>query len=616
MSYSRRQFIVGSASALTTIANRSHAASSPSRRGRSLEKGTLFNEIHYGQVKLGACLPAQQLQQVHRVLMTLDEQSLLRPFRLRVGGAAPGCNLGGWYSSEIFAGETFGQWLSALARYHAITGDAPTRQKIHRLVSGFGKTVVPSGQLYGDAKVTGGPAYLFDKMTCGLVDAAEHAHCTEAIQILDRATSAVIPLLPGRAVDYLSEGPSHESYTIPENQFRAWECGGSDRHLELAKQYIYHSFFDALAKGENALGGRHAYSHVNSLCSAAKAYLVYGDQDLLRAAVAGFEFIEEQSYATGGWGPNETFLPVPGATAGSGRNDLPISTLSESLARTHWHFETPCGTYAHFKLARYLLRITGDPKYGDSMERVMLNAALGAKPLSSDGRAFYQSDYGVPGQKRYYDGDGGQLLSEWPCCSGTLGQLAADYGLSAYFRDAEGLVVNLYIPSTVTWSHSNTRIRVLLDTTFPRSELMTLRVDAERPTAFSLKIRIPRWTTTPELAVNGEAVRSPPPEPGQFYSIRRDWKTGDRVEVRLPAQLTLKPIDKNELKRAALMHGPLALFAMTAQAPRLTQQQLLSAERSEAGSLEWDVSSEGGPIRFVPFFEIGDESYVLYHTFA
>ena len=131
-----------------------------------------------------------------------------------------------------------------------------------------------------------------------------------------------------------------------------------------------------------------------------------------------------QSFATGGWGPDESFR-VPDS-----------DDLFHSLTNTHHSFETPCGSYAHFKLTRYLLRITRDGRYGDSMERVLYNTVLGAKPLESDGHAFYYSDYNHQAMKAYFP-------DRWPCCSGTLPQVAADYHLLIYFRDPQGIYVNL-----------------------------------------------------------------------------------------------------------------------------------------------------------------------------
>jgi len=140
------------------------------------------------------------------------------------------------------------------------------------------------------------------------------------------------------------------------------------------QQYLYEPYYDRLARGENDMGGRHAYSHVNSLSSAMQAYLTLNSEKHLRAAQNAFNMLLTQSFATGGWGPDEQLQ-----TTGS-------DDVSASLTRTHHSFETPCGSYAHFKLTRYLLRVTRAARYGDSMERVMYNTVLGAKPLAADGQ--------------------------------------------------------------------------------------------------------------------------------------------------------------------------------------------------------------------------------------
>src|SRR4029077_9688993 len=134
--------------------------------------------------------------------------------------------------------------------------------------------------------------------------------------------------------------------------------------------------------------------------------------------------------------------------------------VAASLANTHNSFETPCGAYAHFKLTRYLLRVTGQPRYGDSMERMMYNTILGAKPLQPDGRTFYYSDYNFNGRKVYSD-------HRWPCCSGTLPQVAADTGINAYFRDPSGVYVNLYIPSSLRWAQQGAQLSLEQKSLYP-----------------------------------------------------------------------------------------------------------------------------------------------------
>ena len=70
------------------------------------------------------------------------------------------------------------------------------------------------------------------------------------------------------------------------------------------------------------------------------------------------------------------------------------------------------------------------------MERVLYNCILGAKPIQRDGHGFYYSDYNNDGSKVYHP-------YKWHCCTGTFSQVAADYGISSYFNDGEGIYVNL-----------------------------------------------------------------------------------------------------------------------------------------------------------------------------
>ena len=605
----RREFMNNAAiSFAALICHRKATAVSPDP-ARSFEHGRALQQFRYDQIQVQPGIHQAQLDQTHSILMNLSEDSLLKPYRRRTGLPAPGCDLAGWYGSDEFGAETFGQWISALSRSFAITHDSEVCAKVDRLVRAFSETVEPAGKLYGDTRLTGGSAYHYDKLACGLIDAHEFCHQPIALDVLSRATEAVLAQLPGRALDELAEsGGAHESYTIPENQFIAWQRGGPDRHLEMAQAYLYDSFFDPLARGEDVLAGRHAYSHVNALCSAAKAYLVLGDEKYLRAAKNGFAFVEAQSYATGGWGPGESFIPTVDRT----EDGFPsMKSLGDSLTQTHWHFETPCGAYAHFKLTRYLLRITKDPAYGDSMERVMYNTVLGAKPLMQDGRAFYQSDYNSNGHKFYFDGYFGSVQSEWPCCSGTLPQIAADYRISTYFSDPEGIFVNLYIPSALTWQQNGAQISLTQSGSYPLSDLVSLVLTTSQPSEFALRLRIPAWSQQPSIRINGKRIDTPV-APGRFVSLKREWNSNDRIDLELPRRMELKAVDSHHPDIVALVSGPLVLFALTAGTPTVTRAQLLAAARQSSESDEWIAQMTGGNLRFKPFWAIKDERYSTY----
>jgi len=614
----RREFVQIGTSVAALISCGKAWSAGPSQPARNFEHGNPLREFSYGDVVLAPGPHQAQLDQTHTVLINMNEDSLLRPFRLAAGLAAPGSDLGGWYSDFEFGPTTFGQWLSALSRYYAATKDEKSRDKVRRLINGFSPTIEPTGKMFKLTDKYDLESYSYDKLVCGLVDALKLGEIPEALDALERVTTVATQHLPGKAIDFFAaEQGAGESYTIPENQFIAWQRGAGSRHLEMAKHYLYDAFFEDLANGKNVLARRHAYSHVNSLSSAAKAYLVLGDEKYLRAASNGLAFVEQQSFATGGWGPSESFLPRPAKdytdpSTGEKKHYPAVETLADSIVNEPNHFETPCGSYAHFKLTRYLLRITKNPHYGDSMERVMYNTVLGALPLNKFGKAFYQSNYHSHAHKAYFDGYGQIMNDEWPCCSGTLPQVTADYRISTYFKDQDGVFVNLYIPSTLRWEQHGAQMTLTQSGQYPLDDTIAFNITASKPTHSVIRLRVPAWAEAPSIRVNGKKIPEIDVQSGTFATMSRGWKSGDRIELELPRRLELKPVDAQHPNMVALVSGPIVLFAISDDTPKVTRAQLLAAKQLSQGSAEWHVDTDGGPLRLIPYWAIKDETYFTY----
>ena len=594
---SRRKFLQTAAVASAAcVLPRSFASESVGGGQKFLE------EFGYGDVSLDSPIHEEQLRQTQAVLMALDDDALMKPFRAMVGQPAPGEDLGGWYKYDpnfdwhtfdagFAPSATFGQWISALSRGYAITGNSAVKEKVLRLNRLYAKTI--DGKFYVDNRF---PAYCYDKLVCGLIDAHQYVGDPLAWEILGKTTDTAMPHLPGHAVEHGTNwrpGKDEswnwdESYTMPENLFLAYQRGAGEQYRKIGVQYLNEPFYERLARGENDLKGRHAYSHVNCLCSAMQAYLTLRDEKYLRAAKNGFDMVLAQSFATGGWGPDEQLRPTGSAD------------VYDSLTKTHSSFETPCGSYAHFKLTRYLLRVTRDSRYGDSMERVMYNTILGALPLESDGRTFYYSDYNFGGKKVYSN-------HGWPCCSGTMPQIAADYRISGYFRDGRDVFVNLYIPSTVRWSQDGAQISLTQKTEYPYEPNVSLEVKSSKPVSFGVNLRIPSWAEGASVAVNGKRATA---AAGAFARIEREWKSRDRIELELPIKTRLEAVDPQHAETVALMAGPLVLFGD--QVPGLRREHLLAAKK--VASQVWHVSPDGNVVmKMVPWTVLGqDEAYTTY----
>lgn len=567
-----------------------------------------LTQFQYSQIRLLDGPMLEQFERNHKFFLALDEDGLLKPFRERAGLPAPGPVMGGWYNDSpdydppknltgYIAGHSFGQYLSGLARAYAITGDKPTQEKVQRLVAGFAPTV--SSKFYDDYPL---PAYTFDKTNMGLLDAHQFAADPNALPVLSHAVDAVLPHLPAGAqtreeacalphknISFCWD----ETYTLPENFYIAYLRSGDPRYRKLAERFLQNQdYFIPLSQDQNILSGLHAYSHVNALCSAVQSYLVDGSEIHLRAARNGFRMVQEtQSFATGGWGPDETFRKP-----GSG-------DMGESLTKTHSGFETPCGAYGHFKITRYLMRITGDSTYGDSMESVLYNTILGAKPIKEDGTSFYYADYNNVATKFYHQ-------DKWPCCSGTFPQITADYGISSYFCSPDGVYINLYVPSRLDWRQNSTRYTLTQRTQYPYHPETTLELRADKPETFAIYLRVPVWAgPATHLAVNGKTV-SAELRPGTFVPIRRTWNSGDRIEFSIDRPLRTSAIDPQHSQLVAVSHGPLTLFAVDEVPSSLAYRDLLATKELSAG--DWRLATSSGAIRILSYPQIKDEKYRLY----
>ncbi|MGC2731293.1 MAG: beta-L-arabinofuranosidase domain-containing protein, partial [Candidatus Sulfotelmatobacter sp.] len=329
---SRRVFLkTATATTAVSYAARVLPAWAVADRGAGVDQGAIaintpLTTFAYSEVELLDGPMKRQFEENHARFLNLEDDRLLKVFRQDAGLPAPGEDMGGWYDGTGFSlvrndfhafipGHSFGQYLSGLARAYAVTGSEPTRAKITRLVKGYAETLDPQGKFFVDYRL---PAYTYDKLSCGLIDAHEFAHDPMAMDVHEKLTHAIVAYLPEKALSRQEQRSRphkdtsytwDETYTLPENLFLAYQRSGDVFYRDMAKRYLEDdTYFNPLSQGNNVLPFEHAYSHVNAFSSAMQAYITLGSEKHLRAAENGFEMLQTtQSFATGGWGPDEAF---------------------------------------------------------------------------------------------------------------------------------------------------------------------------------------------------------------------------------------------------------------------------------------------------------------------
>jgi hypothetical protein len=191
--------------------------------------------------------------------------------------------------------------------------------------------------------------------------------------------------------------------------------------------------------------------------------------------------------------------------------------------------------------------------------------------------------------------------------------VAADYRINTYLRGPQAVYVILYVPSTLRWTENGAALSLTQQGDYPYEDRVSVTVTTSQPTELTLNFRIPAWAEGARIQVNG-TLAAGLAVPGQFAAIKREWKTGDRVELELPLRMRLEPIDAQHADTVALMRGPLVLMAVkeTQSAPlmKITRQQLLTARR--VSERQWQVTGSNGPVAMMPFTWLGSRPYTTY----
>ena len=224
MPHSRRTFLkTGTAAALAGATARHLLASAPagsadSQPGIPARPPGIpaapppLSQFSYGDVALLDGPLRSQFDANHAAYAALNDDSLLKPFRQRAGLPAPGDDMGGWYSWAPLADldkpgnngfapcHSFGQYLSGLSRDYAATGNRATQEKVHRLVRNFAPAI--SENFWHDHRF---PAYTYDKISIGLIDAHQFAGAPGALAALDKTLDSVQQHLPPGGISRAEE---------------------------------------------------------------------------------------------------------------------------------------------------------------------------------------------------------------------------------------------------------------------------------------------------------------------------------------------------------------------------------------------------------------------------
>jgi hypothetical protein len=337
---------------------------------------------------------------------------------------------------------------------------------------------------------------------------------------------------------------------------------GDKRYLDFElKQRDLENWNPGIVIGRRTLVEGHTYAYMAACLAQLELYRIKPEQKLLGPTLEALNFI--------------TAKDGMGITGGIGQAE--IWTADQDGGRDH--AET-CSTAYQIRVYENLLRLKGDPRYGDLMERTLFNTLFGAQ--SPDGSEI-----------RYFTPfEGSREYSHGSCCVNNYRRIISELPLMVYYRAGKGVAINLYSPSTANIARDDgSAIAVQQETDYPNSGRVLIRIDPSAPAAFPLKLRIPSWCKSATMSVNGKPVEAAC-VPGAFAVIERLWEAGDQFVLDLPMEWRLVQGRQRQAGRAAVMRGPL-VFGLD---PR--QNELLARmDAADVGRIVIDLASiEPNPV--------------------
>ena len=232
-----------------------------------------------------------------------------------------------------------------------------------------------------------------------------------------------------------------------------------------------------------------------------------------------------QMYVTGGVGSTAV------GEAFTFDYDLPNDTV----------YAETCASVALVQFAHAMFRSDPDAVYADVIERALYNILPAS--MQRDGRHFY---YANPMEVWPERCERSPILThikpvrqKWfacACCPPNLARTVTSLARYIFSAGEAKVYLHQFIGCEADLSVNGHSVRLEIQSNYPASGNIALRLHPERETKWTLCVRKPGWCQSAKLFLNGEPVAAPVRK--GYWELERIWLRGDLLTV----ELDIRPV--------------------------------------------------------------------------
>lgn len=505
----------------------------------------------------------EAIQSNRSYIMAMEPDRLLAPY-LREAGLKPKAESYTNWENTGLDGHIGGHYLSSLSLLYAATGDAEAKTRLDYMIDELKRCQEALGTGYIGG-VPGGvamwkeieagnirassfglnnkwvPLYNIHKTYAGLIDAFRYGKSQKAWDMLLAYVDWAVELTKNLSDEQMQDMLRSEHGGL--NEVFAWvaEQTGNETYLALAKRFSHQFVLQPLLAHQDRLTGMHANTQIPKVIGFKAIADLSSDTSWNSAARYFWDVVQrDRSISIGGNSVREHFHPA---------SDFSSMLESEQGPET-------CNTYNMLKLTRQFLLSEGGEDYWAFYERAQYNHILSTINREHMGLVYFTPMR--PGHYRVYS----QPSTSMWCCVGSGIENHFKYGEMIYTHRDSDVLVNLFIPSVLTWEEMG--LKLTQETHFPEADETRLTLSLEQPSEFGLYVRIPEWVQgeVVELRINGQKATVAKPDDGGYVCIRRVWSDGDAVRVALPMDVEAEQLPDGS-SHFSFRYGPVVLASAT-----------------------------------------------------